>query len=232
MGTDPVGTRSRRWAGKDGAACREYGVGDSLPMHCISWYEAIEFANKLSKLDGLEPYYEEEAGRVRRTGSAGYRLPTEAEWELAARSDSCGGHADAARDTRYSGTNSDALMCRFGNVGDQKARAAHSWIAWELFPCSDGYAVLAPVGSFQPNALGLHDMTGNVWEWVEDWYGKGYTGGRDPAGPPTGTNKVIRGASWHNKPADTRAKNRFYGGAKDFSYYVGFRLARRPPLLR
>ena len=211
MGSQPISSRDRRWMGRDGEACAQYGVGDELPMHCISWFEALEFCNRLSALEDLPPFYELPSGERAAGGEAGYRLPTEAEWEYAARG---GIHR------RFAGTDDPTQVCAYANVATAATKGRHSFLEWDVFPCSDPWVTLAPVGSLLANPFGLKDMTGNVWEWTEDWYDN-----RNRS-KPSPKAKVVRGAAWHNMPADSRVANRYYGGPTDYSYYVGFRVAR------
>jgi formylglycine-generating enzyme required for sulfatase activity len=183
----------------------ERQAGDNLPMHCVSWDDAVAFAAKLSKMDGLP------AGQ-------GYRLPTEAEWEYAAR---------AGASHVYAGISETAEVCGFANVADATAKAANP--EWTTFDCTDGRSGLAPVGSYRANAWGLFDMTGNVWEWTADWYGDYAGPATDPSGPPSGSNRVYRGGSWWSVPAHARVAYRF---SSDSSYLLdlqGFRLARSLP---
>ncbi len=126
-----------------------------------------------------------------------YRLLSEAEWEYAARAGS-----DKAR---FWGSSPDRA-CQFGNVGDYSAKKKHP--DWEIHECDDGYAETAPVSSFKPNAFGLYDMLGNVWEWVEDCYNANYDGApNDGRAWATGdcSRRVIRGGSWNNSPAIVRS---------------------------
>ena len=156
--------------------------GDNCPVEQVSWNDIQQFIQRLNNQSGKQ-----------------YRLPTEAEWEYAARS---GGKSE-----KYAGGNDvDAVAWYDGNSG----RETH------------------PVGQKQPNGLGLYDMSGNVWEWCSDWYGEKYYGQsfRDnPDGPSSGSYRVLRGGSWNDKPRDVRVANRlgYNPGYRD--YYFGFRLA-------
>jgi len=116
--------------------------GDSQPVANVSWEEAVAFARWLSEKSGQA-----------------YRLPTEAEWEYAARA--------GTTLSRYWGNDPDA-SCKYANVADLTAKKQRP--KWTTFPCDDHHVVSAPVGSFMANGYGLHDMLGNVWEWCEDVY--------------------------------------------------------------
>ena len=154
--------------------------GPNCPVENVSWYDALEFVGKLNEMEG--------GGR--------YRLPTEAEWEYAAR-------AGTPMD-RYS-ENLNGIAWWEGNSGGRPHL----------------------VGEKAPNAFGLHDMLGNVREWVGDWYGD-YPGGEvtDPRGPASGSERVGRGGSWGNGARHCRASNRFSNSPGYHSSYLGFRLLR------
>ena len=119
------------------------------------------------------------------------------------------------------------------NLFDQAA--APYWPRWRqhALPGSDGHAFTAPVGSFAPNAWGLHDMHGNVWEWVSDWHGDDYYAqlaaqgtAVDPQGPAEGTVRVRRGGSWHTWPLYARVAFRNWNTPETRYVLVGFRLLR------
>ena len=151
--------------------------GRDHPVENISWNEVNAFIRELNKLEG----------------ETVYRLPTEAEWEYAAK---------ASTDLRYAGTNNVIDLCLYANVADVSERRKHpEWDGWRerSVSCDDGFDGTSPVGSLLPNAWGLYDMTGNVWEWVNDWYDAGYYSVSpviDPQGPARGTHHVKRGGSW------------------------------------
>jgi formylglycine-generating enzyme required for sulfatase activity len=169
---------------------------DQHPAVCVSLDDAETYARWLSTKTGQR-----------------YRLPTEAEWEYAARAGT-----DAAR---YWG-NEDAAACLHANVADQSQRRA-GWRG-QFFSCFDGYKYTAPVGSFRPNPFGLYDMLGNVWEWSCSDYVERYDGTESSCG--SGPRRVNRGGSWTFLPDYVRSATR----NKDFttSRYsnLGFRLAR------
>lgn len=181
--------------------------GKKNPVEQIRWFDAILFCNKASKLDGLTPCYDEKTGKCN-FKATGYRLPTEGEWEYACR---------AGSKTRYS-------------FGDDAAKLAE--YAW--FKNNAG-GKSHPVGTKKPNAWKLYDMTGNVWQWCQDWYAADYykkSPKADPIGPATGTTRVLRGGAW-NAPADKcRAAYRFheipaYADACFGDDNYGFRRVRR-----
>jgi formylglycine-generating enzyme len=163
--------------------------GDNCPVDTVSWIDVQNFISKLNS----------------RSGGSKYRLPTEAEWEYAARS---GGLPE-----QYAG----------GNVLVD--------VAWFFdFSGEDNYRWGAkPVGTKRPNGLGIFDMTGNVWEWTNDWYGSDYYSNsprNNPTGPTTGDLRVLRGGSWRNQSFDLRTTFRNYLTPNYRSDIIGFRLLR------
>ncbi|MFA4907980.1 MAG: SUMF1/EgtB/PvdO family nonheme iron enzyme [archaeon] len=173
------------------------------PVIHVSWNDAKAYCDWLS----------------RKTGKT-YRLPTEAEWEYAARS--------GGKNYKYSWGNFGPEGKRGGNVADESAKRVWncSW-AWEGY--DDGFAFTAPVGSFEPNELGLYDMTGNVWEWCADWYDAKYyqkSPQTDPQGPSSGMDRVLRGGSWNGEPISVRWPNRDGNQPDNRSDSSGFRVLR------
>jgi sulfatase modifying factor 1 len=187
------------------------------PVVMVSWYDAVEFCNWLSRREKLIPFYIVRGPAVMENWSAnGYRLPTEAEWEYAARG---GGKA-----YKYSWGNGDPE----GNVADERLKMSFS--AWPFTIWSgymDGYTFTAPVGSYPPNELGLHDLSGNVWEWCNDWYGS-YAAGEqtNPRGPSSGVTRTLRGGAWTDGPEALRASFRSGRLPDGRGVNSGFRPAR------
>ena len=159
--------------------------GDNLPVEMVSWDDVQEFIKKLNSTTGKT-----------------YRLPTEAEWEYAAR----GG--DKSKGYKYSGSDKiEDVAWYIGNSG----RKTH------------------PVGTKKPNELDIYDMSGNVWEWCQDWFGSySISPQKNPQGPSSGYYCVLRGGSWNNFSSFSRSASRldsYTGFRKDF---FGFRLVLCP----
>jgi formylglycine-generating enzyme required for sulfatase activity len=176
--------------------------GDNFPVESVSWFDAIEYCNKLSIKEGLTPTYRGSGDNITCDWNAnGYRLPTEAEWEYAAK----GGIKDYLV-YEYSGGNNVGTVAWYG---DNSGNGTH------------------PVGTKAANSLGIYDMSGNVWEWCWDRYGN-YTSGsqNDPRGPSSGADRVLRGGSWGNSAADVRSACRSVNTPSRRSNYFGFRLVR------
>lgn len=174
---------------------------DDHPVVLVSWFDAVAYANWLSLNDGFQPAYTVQGNEVIWDRSAdGWRLPTEAEWEYAAR-----GGAES-RGFAFPGSNNlDAVAWHWDNA----RRTTH------------------PVGSKQPNELGLFDMSGNVWEWCWDWYAPYSTHAQvDPVGPATGTDRVQRSGSFNFGSGAPRPTIRSYGNPQSQYFSSGFRLAR------
>ena len=175
--------------------------GASRPVEKVSWFDVVAFCNKLSELEGLEPAYSINGKNVTCNWDAkGYRLPTEAEWEYSAR----GGEYH-----KYAGSD---------NVDE---------VAW-YDDNSEGET--HPVGQKKPNGFGLYDMSGNVYEWVWDWYGD-YSGqkGTDLVGADSGSYRVYRGGCWYGRARDARVSRRNGGDPTCRAGNLGFRLSRITP---
>jgi formylglycine-generating enzyme required for sulfatase activity len=177
---------------------------DEDPVVCVSWYDAQAFAGWLS----------------RKTAQR-YRLLSEAEWEFAAR---------AGSDARYAFGDNERDLCAYGNVAD---RAASAVIGKVQTDCNDGFAYTAPVRSFRPNAWGLYDVHGNVWQWVQDCFADaGYqatlTGGLAMHSLPC-RERVLRGGGWNNSPKVQRVAFRDHARASGRHANAGLRLARVLP---
>jgi len=161
--------------------------GDDLPVEQVSWEDAKAFCAKLT----------EKSGRI-------YRLPTEAEWEYAAR----GGNK--SRGYKYAGSNDlDEVAWYSGNSADSSRS----------------------VGKRKANELGIHDMSGNVWEWCQDWYDSAYyknSPRKNPKGPASGSFRVLRGGSWGNSAVCCRVAIRDYGTPTSRNGYSGFRVVLVP----
>jgi len=184
--------------------------GQRHPVEQIRWAQAAAYCNARSRLEDLTPAYDPKTWQCD-FDTDGYRLPTEAEWEYAAR---------AATTTRYF-------------YGDDPARLGQ--YAWFRKNETRGPR---PVGRKQPNPWGLYDMYGNVWEWCNDFYDEDYyrqSPEKDPRGPPAGKTRVLRGGCWNSRPDLCRSSYRndedpgytdtCFG--KDIHGFVGFRCVKR-----
>jgi formylglycine-generating enzyme required for sulfatase activity len=181
-----------------------YSQDDTHPVACVSWEDATAYAEWLSRKTGKN-----------------YRLPSEAEWEYAARA--------GTTTARFWGDDAD-MSCAHANGADLRAlRQVPGAINWPVANCNDGYAYTASVGSYRPNAFGLHDVLGNVWEWTQDcWNGNYSAAPTDGSAWATGDcfMRVVRGGSWDDSPATLRAAYRVGSPMVIRVYGRGFRVAR------
>lgn len=183
--------------------------GDRNPVEQLRWGEAVRFCNKRSEAEGLMPCYDLQTQKCNFDAN-GYRLPTEAEWEYACR---------AGTTTAYF-------------FGDTPAKLGE--FAW--FKKNSGGRP-RPVGQKQPNPLDLYDMTGNVWQWCNDFYAVDYyknSPRENPRGPDAGQNMVLRGGAWKSSDDNCRSGFRYNEspGSADvcFGYDIyGFRCVRKAP---
>ncbi len=183
-----------------------FAQNDAHPALNLTWNDAVAMSRWLSKQEGKT-----------------YRLPTEAEWEYACR---------AGSTTRYFNGDDPQKLIEVANTFD--ADAAQNWPRWRAAALAghDGFAFTAPVGSFPPNAFGLHDMIGNAWEWVADWYDDhtyANSPARDPQGPASGNVRLRRGGSWHTWPLYSRCTYRNWNSPQTRYTLVGFRLLLELP---
>ncbi len=199
-----------------------YGLGDNYPAYYVSWYAILKYCNLRSMAEGLTPCYTisgstnpADWGEVPTSSNSawddvtcnwsanGYRLPTEAEWEYAARG------ATNNPDYLYSGSDDINTVAWYG---------------------SNSGSTTHIIGTKAPNCIGTYDMSGNVWEWCWDWYSISYYSSspqHNPRGPEHGRSRLLRGSSWYGNAALCRVASRFYDPPHEGSYSnVGFRLCR------
>ena len=180
--------------------------GGDCPVENVSWFDAVDFCNALSRSEGLEECYVIDGRNVtwpRGLACGGYRLPTEAEWEYAAR---------AGTQSAYHSGDGEEALDRAGWYSENAGRTTH------------------PVAQKERNAWGLYDVHGNVWEWAWDWYASDFydddAASTDPIGPPAGDSRVERGGSWGSLARNCRAAFRGRFGPGFRNNYLGFRPAR------
>lgn len=193
-------------------------IGDDLPVENVSWYDAIEYCNRLSEQEGLTPVYTINGNEVTWNLSAdGYRLPTEAEWEYAARA-----NTTTPFNTENSISTEEANYYGHYPYGIEENYFSQSNL--ETRPGQYRQTTIA-VGSFKPNLWGLYDMHGNVREWVYDYYGD-YSEGDNPTGPTTGSLRVNRGGGWNDYAKHLRSAYRSSLPPEQSDSNLGFRIAR------
>ncbi len=183
-----------------------YPQDDSHPVVCVSWDDATAYARWLSERTGRN-----------------YRLPTEAEWEYAARA--------GTTTARFWGDDAD-IVCEYANGADASTRARVPGTGdWPIAKCDDRHAYTAPVGTFRANPFGLHDVLGNVWEWTQDCWNAHYSGApADGSAWSTGecALRAVRGGSWEDAPLGLRAAYRVGSPTVIRVYIRGFRVAATP----
>jgi formylglycine-generating enzyme len=188
---DVIGSNPSRFAGNP-----------NNPVEQVSWYDAVQFCNELSKKEGLEQCYTLEGGTTWRCDfeKKGYRLPTEAEWEY---------------------------TCRAGTLTDYYTGTTESQLASAGWYDGNSNSTTRPFGQKVPNKFGVYDMHGNVWEWCWDWYSDYIAGScDDPTGPITGSYRVLRGGSWNDEASSCRSANRINTDSDNRISIDGFRVVR------
>lgn len=223
----------RAVTGRNPARFQGLPEDDTRPVEQVSWRDAVAYCNTLSETNGLMSCYAIDGTDVAwRREADGYRLPTEAEWEYAARAGTA--TATYAGDLDIKGDQNapvlDAIAWYGGNSGADHPKAWGS-SGWAEKQHPHERTATQPVGSKQPNEWGLYDTLGNLWEWVWDWRADYPTMPiKDPAGPHRGVERVIRGGSFDDAARRVRAACRFGWHPGFRSGSLGFRVVRRASL--
>lgn len=214
------------FAGTGEQKAKVNGLATGLfPVERVSWFDAIQFCNELSRLDHFQPFYQMtdivregdsiQSAKVAIRGGHGYRLPTEAEWEFACRAETFTPYHYGQATNGHS-ANLKGATIPGGYGGEIKGPNLQRTCAR---------------GSYAPNAWGLYDMHGNVGEWCWDNYDKDYYAvapHKDPTGPATGLHRVWRGGSWMVGETSCRSASRNSHTPDERKDYLGFRIARNP----
>jgi formylglycine-generating enzyme len=205
------------------------GKATNQPVQEVDWFDTVKWSNARSQQAGLTPVYYTDAGltQVYTNGEVtpyanwtanGYRLPTEAEWEKAARGGLSGqrfpwGDTISESQANYQGDTNDYSY----DLGPNGYNAAFA---------KGAIPYTSPVGSFMPNGYGLYDMAGNVDEWCWDWFQTPYAGGSNPTGPTSGTLRVFRGGDWLDDASFARCATRDNSSPSSHFFFVGFRCVK------
>ena len=187
----------RQWTEIIGSNPSNFKGCDDCPVESVSWNDVQEFINKLNQKTGMK-----------------YRLPTEAEWEYAARS--------GGRKEKFAGFSEANDVYQYANFCDSNCE-----FDWKEKNQNDGYKNTSPVKQYKTNGVRLYDMTGNVWEWCSDWYNDRYYNESlkdNPKGASRGQYKVYRGGAWNNIPWHMRTSSRNGYEQSDKNTNLGFRL--------
>jgi formylglycine-generating enzyme required for sulfatase activity len=179
-----------------------FAQGDNHPVTCVSWNDAVAFCDWLNK---MEP-------------ERAYQLPSEAEWEYACR----GGPTSSSKPFHFKQPTTALSSTQANFDGNYPYGGAATGPYREA---------TTPVGSFEPNTLGVYDLHGNVWEWCRDWHDENYypsSPTHDPPGPSQGSRRAYRGGSWVHHGLGSRAAYRSRGGPSLRNNYLGFRIAALP----